>query len=101
MEYVNMRDELVKIKEEGVSKMLDTMIAGMDCAGVTLNKLIKVGNPHYEIIETANNGDYDLIVMGHRGLNPIKRFLVGSVAKRVIEDADCSIMIVKLSKEDK
>jgi nucleotide-binding universal stress UspA family protein len=34
--------------------------------------------------------------MGHRGLNPIKRLLVGSVAKRVIEDAPCSVLIVKL-----
>jgi nucleotide-binding universal stress UspA family protein len=33
--------------------------------------------------------------MGHRGLNPVKRFFMGSVAKRVIEDAPCSVLIVK------
>ncbi len=64
--------------------------------GVNISKIIKDGNAYHEIIEEVKNGDYDLVVMGHRGLNPVKRFLVGSVAKRVIEDAPCSVMIVKL-----
>ena len=95
VEYISMRDSLIKIKKESVGKMLDTVIAGMDCGAVPISKIIKDGDAHHEIIEVAKSGGYDLIVMGHRGLNPIKRFLVGSVAKRVIEDAPCSVMIVK------
>ena len=95
VEYISMRDSLIKIKKESVGKMLDTVIAGMDCGTVPISKIIKDGDAHHEIIEVAKSGGYDLIVMGHRGLNPIKRFLVGSVAKRVIEDAPCSVMIVK------
>ena len=95
VEYVNMRESLVKIKEESAGKMLDAMIDSMDCTGVKIEKIIKVGNAHNEIVEAAEGGSFDLVVMGHRGLNPVKRFLVGSVAKRVIEDAPCSVMIVK------
>lgn len=94
-EYAGVRDTLIKIKEESGNKMLDAIIAEMDCTGVTIHKVIKVGGAHPEIIDEAVSGKYDLIVMGHRGLNPVKRFFMGSVAKRVIEDAPCSVLIVK------
>jgi nucleotide-binding universal stress UspA family protein len=96
VEYVSMRNTLVEIKKESVGKMLDEIIGSMECTGVQTAKLIRDGNAQHESVEAAKNGDYDLIVMGHRGLNPIKRLLVGSVAKRVIEDAPCSVLIVKL-----
>ena len=94
-EYASVREMLVKIKEESSGKMLDAIISSLDCTGVTLKKVVKVGSAHPEIVDEATNGTYDLIVMGHRGLNPLKRFFMGSVAKRVIEDAPCSVLIVK------
>ncbi len=94
-EYSGIRETLTKIKEDSTNKMLDAMISGMDCTGVTIKKLVIVGIAHPEIVDEAVKGCYDLIVMGHRGLNPVKRFFTGSVAKRVIEDAPCSVLIVK------
>lgn len=94
-EYAGVRDTLIKIKEGSSNKLLDAIIASMDCTGVTMHKTIKVGNAHSEIVEEATNGKYDLVVMGHRGLNPVKRFFMGSVAIRVINDAPCSVLIVK------
>lgn len=94
-DYSGIRDALTKIKQESSEKLLDTIIAGLDTAGLIVNKIIRIGSAHPEIIDEAKTGKYDLIVMGHRGLNPVKRFFMGSVAKRVIEDAPCSILIVK------
>ncbi|SHI10257.1 Nucleotide-binding universal stress protein, UspA family [Sporobacter termitidis DSM 10068] len=94
-EYAGVRDTLIKIKEESADKLLDTMIKSADCTGITVGKLVRVGSAHPEIVDAACQGKYDLIVMGHRGLNPVKRFFIGSVAKRVIEDAPCSVLIVK------
>ena len=95
VEYINMRDSLVKIKEESAGKMLDAIIGSMDCTGVSIDKVIKIGIPAHEIVEYTESEKVDLVVLGHRGLNPLKRLFVGSVAKRVIEDAACSVMIVK------
>ncbi len=94
-EYYGVRDTLLKIKQENSGKMLDAIIESLDCTGIPLTKLIKVGAAHPEIADEAAAGKFDLIVMGHRGLNPVKRFFMGSVAKRVIEDAPCSVLIVK------
>lgn len=94
-EYLGVRDELIKIKCESSEKILDALIESLDCTGVEITKIIRVGSAHPELIDEAGEGNYDLIVMGHRGLNPVKRFFMGSVAKRVIEDAPCSVLIVK------
>jgi nucleotide-binding universal stress UspA family protein len=94
-EYAGVRDTLIRIKEDSSNKMLDAIIKSLDCTDIPVHKIIKVGSAHPEITEEAAKGKYDLIVMGHRGLNPVKRFFMGSVAKRVIEDAPCSVLIVK------
>lgn len=94
-EYVDLRDTLLNIKIENSKKMLDSMLEKLDVAGVKTEKTVVAGNAHNVIIETAESGKFDLIVMGHRGMNPVKRFFMGSVAKRVIEDAPCSVMVIK------
>jgi nucleotide-binding universal stress UspA family protein len=75
--------------------MLDLLLEKLNCDGIHIGKMVVIGNAHPEIVETAKLGEYDLIVMGHRGLNPVQRLFLGSVAKRVIEDAPCSVLIVK------
>lgn len=94
-EYASIRDTLTQIKEESMNKMLDKIIEGIDCTGLKVGKILRIGSAPQEIIDTAESGKYDLIVMGHRGMNPVKRFFLGSVAKRVLEGAPCSVLIVK------
>jgi nucleotide-binding universal stress UspA family protein len=57
-------------------------------------KLVE-GRPADQIVETAKEGNFDIIVMGSRGLGGIKEFLLGSVSDRVSEDAKCPVLIVK------
>jgi nucleotide-binding universal stress UspA family protein len=47
------------------------------------------------IIETAQNKEIDLIVMGTRGLSGFKRLLLGSVSSGVLTHAHCSVLIVR------
>lgn len=94
-EYVDIRDNLIKYKKEHDEKMLDAVIASLDLSGLNTDKKVVLGYAHPDIVDQAKSGAYDLIIMGHRGLNPFKRFFLGSVAKRVIEDAPCSVYIVK------
>lgn len=58
------------------------------------SKLLE-GRPSDRIIEAAKEGNFDLIVMGSRGLGGIKRFFLGSVSDRVADEAECPVLIVK------
>ena len=52
------------------------------------------GNADEVIIETAETGGFDLIVIGSRGLGR-RDFALGSVSSRVAENASCPVLIVK------
>lgn len=57
---------------------------------------IRVGHPAEEIIREAEEGAYDLVVVGerqHHGL--VTRFILGSTAERVVEHAPCPVIIAK------
>lgn len=53
------------------------------------------GDPADEIIRLANIYKADLIVIGSRGLTGMKRIVQGSVSSQVVEEANCSVLVVK------
>jgi nucleotide-binding universal stress UspA family protein len=59
-----------------------------------LRKTVEVGEPHAQILAHAAAGDADLIVMGTHGRTGATRFLLGSVAERVVREATCPVVTV-------
>ncbi len=53
------------------------------------------GDPAEEIIRLANIHQADLIVIGSRGLTGMTRIVKGSVSSQVVEEANCSVLVVK------
>ena len=62
-------------------------------AGPT-TKLLQLGSPAEVIVTTAETKKVDLIIMGARGLGPIKERLIGSVSHRILTLAPCATLIV-------
>ncbi|MEJ2126446.1 MAG: universal stress protein [Candidatus Bathyarchaeota archaeon] len=62
---------------------------------VPVESIIKEGHIVEEILKTAKEGNYDLIVMGARGISKIKEILLGSVSYGVTSHAPCPVLIVK------
>lgn len=63
--------------------------------GLELDQELKSGDPAKIITKTANKEDYDLIVMGSRGLGVVERFLLGSVSDHVIHYANLPVLVIK------
>ena len=57
-------------------------------------KHLRVGSPAETIVSMAEQQKADLIVMGARGVSPIKEWLLGSVSHRIITMAHCAALIV-------
>ena len=55
---------------------------------------VRPGHPAELISRVAEEGGYDLIVLGHRG-HFVRDRLLGSTADRVAEHAPCPVMIVR------
>jgi len=57
-------------------------------------KHLRIGSPAEVIVSMAEEQKADLIVMGTRGLGPIKERLLGSVSHRILTLAPCATLIV-------
>ncbi len=53
------------------------------------------GDPAEEIIRLANIYKADLVVIGSRGLTGMNKIVQGSVSSQVVEEAHCSVLVVK------
>lgn len=56
---------------------------------------IKYGNPYVSISKEIAEEQVDYIIMGSDGASGLKEVLIGSVAERVIRNADCPIIVIK------
>lgn len=57
--------------------------------------IIRSGDAGREIIEEAEKGDYDLVVMGSRGLGAFSRAMLGSVSNKVLNHINTTVLIVR------
>ena len=62
---------------------------------VEWDRLVVEGYPADKICEIAEQGGYDMIVIGSKGRSAIGRFLMGSISDRVVHHAHCSVCVVK------
>ena len=62
---------------------------------VTSELELVTGDPAEEIIRIANIYKTDLIIIGSRGLTGMKRIVQRSVSSQVVEEANCSVLVVK------
>lgn len=63
-------------------------------AGVKTDVLVDEGNAATRIVEHAQSRQADLVVMGTHGLSGFERFMLGSVAEKVLRKARCPVMTV-------
>jgi nucleotide-binding universal stress UspA family protein len=63
--------------------------------GVVFETQLKEGHIVEGIVKAAKKGNFNLIVMGARGISRLKELLLGSVSHGVILNAPCAILLVK------
>ncbi len=55
----------------------------------------EVGAPAWKIMEAAKRFNADVIVVGSEGRSMVGRLFLGSVSKKIAEDADCSVRLAR------
>ncbi|BBN97549.1 universal stress protein [Sporolactobacillus terrae] len=88
--YRQVRESIIKYGHEVVSRTDQTL----DALPNKTETFVKEGQPVRTIIEFAGQNDYDLIVIGSRGLSGVKEFL-GSVSHGVVQRSQVPVLIVK------
>jgi nucleotide-binding universal stress UspA family protein len=85
--------EIVNVREEHEA-LAARSAARLRAEGLRAEGQVATGNPAHQLVEAAVGWDADLIVLGTRGRTGLKRLLLGSVARAVLQHAPCSVLIV-------
>lgn len=86
-----MADEM----ETNGKRILNDALNEIKSASIICNSILKTGRPATMICETAKTDQFDLIIMGNRGLSDFKGLLLGSVSHQVLQRSHCPVLLVK------
>ena len=78
---------------------LSASVASAAEHGVPAKAELLIGYPCTQILRLARDIDADLIVVGSRGLGPVKGALLGSTSRGVVAKADRRVMVVRETGE--
>jgi len=81
------------MREDG-ERLLDRIQSLLPLHAGPVTKQIRIGSPAEVILSMAEEQKADLIVMGARGLSPVKELLFGSVSHRILTLAPCATLVV-------
>jgi nucleotide-binding universal stress UspA family protein len=65
---------------------------------IPVQHVLLQGDPAAEIVRYSKEATVDVVVMGTHGRTGLDRLLLGSVAEKVLRDAVCSVLVVKLPR---
>jgi nucleotide-binding universal stress UspA family protein len=89
--YLDAAEESRRVHRSYATEMADELRA----AGLHAEGHQRDGDAAAELIAAAKEMDADLIVMGTRGRTGLTRLVLGSVARNVVNHAECSVLIAR------
>ena len=87
--------ELLKQEGDEATKYVEERA---EAEGLSIERLTIEGHPAEEIIKFAEKNSINLIVMGTLGKSGLDRFLLGSVAEKVVRNSKIPVLVVRGKK---
>jgi nucleotide-binding universal stress UspA family protein len=94
-----LREQNLAEQEAGQALIRDTLRI-LESLGHPLKSVLRRGDAATEILAYASEKKIDLIISGSRGLSEFRGWLLGSVSRKLVHYADCSVLIVKKPHDD-
>jgi len=96
MGYSKINPQVIKKQQSAAKKYIYKLESSAKNSGVSITVKIKQGTKIVkEILDFAKSKKFNLIVMGSHGRTGINKLILGSVSNGVVQQARCSIMVVK------
>ncbi len=86
-----------KVKND-IKAMIRAGVEKTKLFSVAHNLYIRTGTPYAEIVKMAETEGHEIIMIGHRGMNNLEEFFIGSVAAKVVRHAPCDVLVHRPGK---
>ncbi len=90
---------LEKEEEAHGKALLAETVEAMQAGGLHPIPVLLRGDAATEMLQYIKDHHIDLAVCGSRGLSPVQSWLLGSVSRKLVHYADCSVLVVKPQPE--
>lgn len=87
-------ETLVETLYTEATKRLATLVEEAHATDLVHERLIVTGDPAVAILRETAAKQVQLIIMGTHGRRGVTRFVMGSVAERVLREAPCAVLVV-------
>ena len=94
-------DRLLPLGDDGrpLGVVLDEIRARASASGANgVDSTVLRGDVVDRLVDLTKRGDYDLVVVGSRGLSAGRRLLLGSVSSALVDRAPCPVLVVRSPK---
>ena len=90
--FVKLQEQMIEsVREEMMSQL--ARFPSIEADAITTD--VKIGEPYHEILKEADEREINLIVISSLGSSGLSKYLVGSVARHVLLEAKCSVLLTK------
>jgi len=81
-------------------KVVGEVVDRAEDAGVAATGVVRRGRPHRAILDYVEAEGVDVVVMGTHGRRGLERYLLGSVAERVVRLSPAPVLAAWMLDED-
>ena len=90
-------ETLVDVFYTEAAKRLAALVEAAHATELVQERLVVTGDPAAELVRYAAAQHVQLIIIGTHGRRGVSRFLLGSVAERVLREAPCAVLVVPVT----
>jgi nucleotide-binding universal stress UspA family protein len=91
-EFERFKKGIAESSQEYLKKQLQKFTVPQ---GIPVTTVVRQGVPYEEILKYQSENNFDLIVIASHGRSGIAKYLMGSVATKVVNGAKCEVLILK------
>jgi len=88
-------DQIVDLGQDDANDYLDALCREARCGDCRIQTMVVQGDVAGCIVDTAAAEGVDLIVMTTHGYSGFTRWMLGSIAERVLRGASCPVLVVR------
>lgn len=95
IDFEALSNEAERESQEALDQAVDSIPADLP-----VTKILAHGRPAERILEQAEKGQHDLVVMGSRGRGEVRSLLLGSVSHELLNASRTPVLILHAQAED-
>jgi len=93
--WVKPAEDFYKAMRKSALEQMRKLARDHDAGGIELERVVRQGAPHEEILLLAEERGVDLIVMSTHGRSGLDHALIGSQAEKILRRAACPVLTVR------